>query len=91
VAISFYKTPEVKNNNQPLINRYNIEDLKQLTSALVVANRTDILSKEIRSIAEQSYVWTGGIPPMRFDEFAVALDGCPLYPRQYKVFYDTGY
>lgn len=42
------------------------------------------------AVKEVGVIWKDGKEPIPFDEFCVALDGCPLYPRQLQPFVDTG-
>ena len=43
---------------------------------------------QIITVAADRELWRTGEPPLAFDAFCVALDTCPLFPRQLKVFVD---
>lgn len=45
---------------------------------------------EREQLTLQGETWIDGQEPLSFDEFCIALDGCPLYPRQLDLFKRAG-
>ena len=49
-----------------------------------------VMSEGVEILEDASSIWESGKEPLPFDEFAEALDGKPLFPRQKKVFEEAG-
>jgi hypothetical protein len=65
------------------------DDLQELLSYGTAALAPTI-KKARESLSLSADLWIDGVEPMPFDEFCVALDGSPMFPRQRKAFEDTG-
>jgi hypothetical protein len=87
VEIDLYGT------TQPAMAGPEKVDLSELFDLLdrAVEQRPAAIKQAVVSAAEQSGVWRDGKPPMRFDEFCIALDPkTALFPRQLWVFDQCG-